>query len=82
MIWNYLLQNADLFTLDPDLIKNYIGEAPSTNGMPDEAPGNIGQWLGWQIVKKWAAAHPDVSPADLMKIPLRQLFDEAAYKPK
>ncbi len=82
LIWNYVLQNTDLFSLDPDLIKNYIGEAPSTNGMPDGAPGNIGQWLGWQIVKKYAAEHPSLIPAELMKIPARKLFDEARYKPK
>ncbi len=82
MIWNYLLQSADIFTLDPDIIKNYIGEAPTTNGMPDAAPGNIGQWVGWQIVKKYLADNPAVSPAELMKTNARKIFDEARYKPK
>ncbi len=30
---------TDLYTVDPDIIKNYIGEGPKTLGMPDAAPG-------------------------------------------
>jgi hypothetical protein len=41
-IWNYFL-DQNLYSLEPDLIKNYIGDAPYTQGMPDTSPGNIGQ---------------------------------------
>lgn len=79
-IWNFFLQQ-NLFSLEPDLIKNYIGDAPSTQGMPDVSPGNIGQWVGWQIVKKYASLHPDMKPEELMKTPARGIFDEVKYKP-
>jgi hypothetical protein len=81
-IWNFFLQATDLYTLDPDIIKNYIGEGPKTLGMPDAAPGNIGAWVGWQIVKKYAAAHHELRPAQVMTIPVRTIFEEAKYKPK
>ncbi|HEY4060389.1 MAG TPA: hypothetical protein VGM30_00735 [Puia sp.] len=80
-IWGYFLQN-DLYTEDPDIIKNYIGEGPKTLGMPDGAPGNIGAWVGWQIIKKYAAGHKDLQPAELMRTPVRQIFEDAKYKPK
>ena len=81
-VWNFFLQGVDLYTEDPDITKNYIGEGPKTLGMPDAAPGNIGAWVGWQIVKKYAAAHTELSPAQVMTMPVRSLFEEAKYKPK
>ena len=82
LIWNFLLQNSDIFTIDPELIKNYIGDSPGTNGMPDVAPGNIGQWVGWRIVTKYMENNPAVTPEELMKTDARKIFDEAKYKPK
>jgi len=81
LIWNFFLQN-DIYTIDPDLIKAYIGDAPNTQGMPDASPGNIGQWVGWQIVKKYIAGHPAIMPEQLMKTDARKIFEEAKYKPK
>ena len=83
LIWNYFLQNNnELYTIDPDIIKNYLGDAPSTTGMPEIAPGNIGQWVGWQIVKKYAENNPALTPAELMKTAAKKIFDETKYKPK
>jgi hypothetical protein len=81
-IWGYFLQNTDLYTIDPDILKNYIGEGPKTLGMPDASPGNIGAWVGWQIVKKYIQGHGGLQPVDLMRIPARTIFEESKYKPK
>jgi hypothetical protein len=81
-IWNYFLQATDLYTVDPDIIKNYVGEAPRTMGMPEAAPGNIGPWVGWQIVKKYVGERRDLSPAEVMRVPARTMFEESKYKPK
>ncbi|HTQ63500.1 MAG TPA: hypothetical protein VMI12_01815 [Puia sp.] len=81
LIWNFFLQ-GDIYTIDPDLIKNYIGDAPHTQGMPDASPGNIGQWVGWQIVKKFAAEHGSMSAEQIMKTTARKIFEESKYKPK
>jgi hypothetical protein len=82
LIWNYFLQNTDLFTVDPDIIKNYIGEAPHTLGMPDASPGNIGVWTGWQIVKKYEETHSAITPEEVMRTPVRKIFEDSKYKPK
>jgi hypothetical protein len=80
-IWNQILQ-ADIFTIDQDLIKNFIGEAPNTQGMPDASPGNIGQWIGWEIVKKYEEKNPSLTPDQIMKTNSRKLFEDTKYKPK
>ncbi|HJU46204.1 MAG TPA: hypothetical protein VJ647_05425 [Chitinophagaceae bacterium] len=81
-IWNFILRNNDIYTTEPEIIKNYIGESPHTEGMPDGSPGNIGQWVGWQIVRTYTYKHPEITPEALMKIDARKLFDEAKYKPR
>jgi hypothetical protein len=82
-IWNFILQNnPDLYIRDPEIIKNYIGEGPKTQGMPESSPGNIGAWVGWQIVRKYMAGHKGLSPADLMRTSPRTIFEESKYKPK
>ena len=80
-VWNFFL-DQNLYSPDPDLIKNFIGDAPYTQGMPEASPGNIGQWVGWRIVQKYASLHPDFTPLQLMQTPDRTIFDEAKYKPR
>jgi hypothetical protein len=81
-VWNFFLQATDLYTVDPDIIKNYIGEGPKTLGMPDNSPGNIGAWVGWRIVQKYVNQHEGISPTELMRVPARTIFEESKYKPK
>jgi hypothetical protein len=80
-VWNFFL-DQNLYSLDPDMIKNFIGDAPYTQGMPEASPGNIGQWVGWRIVQKYAALHPELSPLQIMQTPDRSIFDDAKYKPR
>jgi len=83
LIWNYFLQlNNELYTIDPDIIKNYIGDSPNTAGMPEESPGNIGQWVGWQIVKSYAEKNPAVTPLQLMTTSAKRIFEDTKYKPR
>ncbi len=52
-IWSFFVQNDLLFTTDPSLIKDYMNDAPQTQAFGQDSPGFIGQFVGWQIVKKW-----------------------------
>ena len=82
-IWGFFTSNTDIYTIDPAVIQDYIGEAPFTRGMPEGAsPGNIGQWVGWQIVKKFAEKKPELTVQQVLATPARTIFGEAKYKPK
>jgi hypothetical protein len=81
-IWRFFLANTDLFTIDPDILKNYIGESPNTLGMPSGSPGNIGTWVGWKIVQKYMEGHSQLQPKDLMRVSARTIFEDSKYKPK
>lgn len=82
-IWNAILQSTpDIYTQDMERIQNYIGEAPRTMDMPEESPGNIGQWVGWQIVKKFEEKNPSMTIQEILKTPPDKIFQESKYKPK
>lgn len=83
LIWSTILKNENLYSLNPATIQTYIGEAPFTNVFSQEdSPGNIGAWIGWQMVKKFAAAKPDLKIDAIMKAPAKQVLEEGKYKPK
>lgn len=81
-IWQYFVQNNLLYVHEMQKIMHYIGPGPSTQGMPAESPGNIGSWVGWQIVRKYMDTHPSTTPEELMKMTDSQLLlSQARYKP-
>jgi hypothetical protein len=82
LIWNFFLTTESLESIDPGTIQNYLGESPTTQGMPEASPGNIGQWVGWRIVKKFADQNPSLKSSELMTTPPRKILTEAKYKPK
>ena len=82
LIWNYFVTNENLEVIEPDMVQNYIGESPTTQGMPQSSPGNIGQWVGWQIVNKFAGENSSLNPTEIMNTPARKILTEAKYKPK
>ena len=82
LLWNFFLQNNQLFSTDPSFIQLYIGEAPDTQGFGEASPGNIGQWVGWQIVRTYMNKHPETSPLQLMGMDTKAIFNESKYKPK
>jgi hypothetical protein len=83
LIWSYIVKNEDLYSINPTTIQTYIGEGPFTQGFSQElSPGNIGQWIGWQIVKKYAGQNPGMKPEDIMRTESKKILDDAKYKPK
>lgn len=82
MIWQYFVQNKLLYTGDFQDVMRYIGEGPSTQGLPAEAPGQIGVFTGYRIVKKFVEKHPDVTLEKLLETKdVLRIFNEAKYRP-
>lgn len=82
LIWNYFVRNDLLYITDPLQTRDYINDGPKTTVLGEDSPGYIGQFVGWQIVKKWMEKHTEASPKQLMDTPAKQIFDEAKYKPR
>ena len=80
-IWNLFIENNYLQTTDNNLIKNYVSEGPKTQELGENAPGNIGSFSGWQIVKKYIDKNPGVQPDSLLRTDAEKLYRESRYKP-
>lgn len=80
-IWSYFVQNDLLYVTDPTVTKDYMNEAPQTQAFGKESPGLIGQFTGWQIVKKWLAKNEKISLEELLKTDPKAIFMQAKYKP-
>ncbi|MDR1646263.1 MAG: gliding motility protein GldB [Tannerellaceae bacterium] len=79
-IWKTIVERKHLYT--PDLIttRKYIEDTPATF-LSDEAPGNIGVWIGLQIVRRYME-ETGATPAMLIKETNAQtILAQSKYKP-
>jgi hypothetical protein len=81
IIWNYFTQNNLLQSTDYNQIKNYVSEGPKTQELGEASPGNMGSWVGWQIVKKFMKKKSKLSLEALMKTDAGDVLNTARYKP-
>jgi hypothetical protein len=83
MIWSYFLKNIDLQSNDPELLQNFLGEGPFTVGLDQErSPGNLGTWVGRQIVRAYMEKFPNTTPEALIWTAPQKILEKAGYKPR
>jgi len=83
LIWARFIESQVLFATSQMVKKDYLGERPNTIQVGEKCPGRIGQFVGWEIVKSYMAAHPDTSLPALMQMEdVQTLFKESRYKPQ
>jgi hypothetical protein len=83
MIWQYFIQNELLYKTDWQESMHFIGDGPSTQGMPEGSPGRIGYFVGRRIVAKYMDRHPEVTLQQLMENKdLLGIFSESKYRPR
>jgi len=82
-IWRHFIENDLLFNSNYRNIRTFILEAPFTSGFPQESPGRIGQWMGWQIVTAYMKNNPKVTLQELMNdCDYKNILQKSGYKPK
>jgi hypothetical protein len=83
MIWSRLVEDQVLYATSHIVKQKYISERPKTIEVGEDCPGRIGQWVGWQMVKKYMDTHPDTKLPQLMAMQnASKLFKESGYKPQ
>jgi hypothetical protein len=83
LIWQYFVQQNLLYKADWQSNMHYMNDGPSTQGMPEDAPGRIGPFVGWRIVKQYMERHPEVTLQQLMENKdAMQIFSQSKYRPK
>lgn len=81
IIWAHFVEEELLFENNHMIKKKYIEPRPKTYEIGEKAPGRIGTWLGWQIVKSYMG-QKDLTLQEVMKQQdPRALFNESKYRP-
>ncbi len=81
-IWDHFSTQNWFYETSLNKIQKYIGPAPRSPGMPEEAPGNTGSWLGWQIVRAYMNSHPQTTLKELIALnDVQAILDQSGYRP-
>nr|WP_317131657.1 gliding motility lipoprotein GldB [Formosa maritima] len=84
-IWRFFIEEELLFSTDSKLPNRFINPAPFSKfyleEIDKESPGQIGKYMGWQIVKAYMERN-DVSFKDLLQADPKDIFNYSNYKPK
>jgi hypothetical protein len=82
-VWAHLIDEELLYTTKYMSINKWINQAPFVAGIPKDSPGRLGQWVGWQIVRKYMMENPDISIEELMlNNDSQAILSRSKYKPK
>lgn len=81
-VWAFLVNNALFYSADFKIQSNFMKEAPFSSIFSQDSPPRIGQWLGWQIVRRYMERNPEISLQTLIdEKDFQKIFNESGYKP-
>jgi hypothetical protein len=52
-LWTYLVKEKLLFRINETQTMNMLSPGPFTVGLPEKGPDRLGQYIGWQMVRKY-----------------------------
>lgn len=83
-MWRYFIEKEMLYSDDQKLITRFINPAPFSKfylEIDNESPGQVGAWIGWQMVRSYMENN-EVPVPDLLKTDAKEIFLKSKYKPK
>lgn len=82
-LWARLLEQNLLYSSDFNNWRKLVTPSPNAPILFNEAPGEVGSWIGWQIVQAYMRRHPQTTLPELLNMTDSQQFlEQAKYKPK
>ncbi len=80
--WKIVVSEKHLFSTDALLISKYVENAPFTAAISQDSPARMGEWLGFQIVKKYMNKNRDITLIDLMRQnDYQAILEKSGYNP-
>ena len=84
-IWRYFIEKELLYQTDKKLLSRFLYPAPFSKfylELDNQSPGQIGRYIGYQIVQAYAENHKDTPLVNLLAMKADELFKQSLYKPK
>ncbi len=83
-IWRYFVEKELIYSTDRQLKPRLLDAAPFSKFQLElidkESPGQIGRYIGWQIVRAFMKNN-DVTLQQLLRMPAEEIFKKSNYKP-
>ena len=83
-MWRYFIEKEMLYSNEQKLIPRFINPAPFSKfylEIDSESPGQVGAWIGWQIVRSYIKNN-ELPVEELLKIGAKEIFVKSKYKPQ
>ncbi len=80
-IWQYIVHEDLLFSKNEQQFRTFINYAPFAKGIPPEAPGRVGYYIGYRMVSEYMKNN-EIDIEDLMYLTdSREFLKQSKYKP-
>jgi hypothetical protein len=81
--WGRILKQNLIYSTKFQDVQKLVMPAPNAPIIAEEAPGAIGNFIGWRIVQQYMKRHPETTLEALLKMKdAQKLLDDSKYKPK
>ena len=81
-VWAAIVENNMLFSTDPKIAKIFMSDGPFTPEFSKDSPPRLGEWIGWQIVKRYMEQNTDVTLQQMMREKdAQKILTLSKYKP-
>ncbi len=80
-LWEFLIENELLYSSDAQSMSMFMTDGPFTASFSQESPSKTGAWLGWQIVKKYAAKTKTALKELMANTNSQEILEKSGYKP-
>ncbi len=81
-VWGAIIENRMLYTTDGKLIRSFMADGPFTAEFSKDSPARLGEWLGWQIVRKYYENQDGLTLQQVMgEKDAQKILSRSGYKP-
>ncbi len=82
-MWSHFIHEELLYSTKVADFRKLINYSPNSTGMPEEAPGRTGNYMGWQIIKAYMKRYPKTTFQQLVEMKdAKAILKKSKYKPK
>ena len=81
-MWDYFFENDLFYETDLNVFGKLVAPSPYSPGMPEEAPGRTGNYMGWRIVESFMKRNPDYTFENLVRLnDAQEILSQSKFKP-
>lgn len=79
-VWEAIVKKNHLYSKDKHILYSYFDEKPHSSNFIGESAGQIGAWIGLQIVKQYAKEKKQ-SLTEILKMDYKTVLKDSKYRP-